>query len=388
MAPKRARSPKSASFGRGKKGKAEDPVQDKIDALVEAMESEFEYEFPCRDLLAKAIPNVLGKPVETRHEFEVAGARMVTEAVQEALATLKKREAELQYQVNNTEKVKTDYEEGIQKCTTQMAENEKKLAEVEVTVNEADKKLAEDEAKLRHESAQVKEHEDRYQTYQDDFQLLTTTLEEFNQVIASPPEGKKERSKHLSGLEQVFKKFFPGDKALITGLATLLYKGPDAQTRVDKMLVDETQKLFQDELNAFDKKIQEDKPDTTAKTAAAAEVDKSTEHRNCVTSELRELRRLGRSLAQTKKETEVLLKNHPKNVKKWETDLKNMETTIATFNSTVMAAHDFLIDRTEKVDEPEKTDEAEKEDIAEKMDGTPEKKADMPEPEMMVSQSA
>merc|ERR1712112_347194 len=98
--------------------------------------------------------------------------------------------------------------------------------------------------------------------YQDDLALLTKTLEEFNQVIETPPETKRDQFKHQSSFERVFKRFFPAEKTLLAGIVTVLTKavGTTELGEFDKVVIGEVQRILEDEKDAFEVKIRDDEP--------------------------------------------------------------------------------------------------------------------------------
>jgi len=326
-------------------------VKKNVDVLVNAFENDYDYDFPCREVFFPIIPNVLGKPVEVRHEFESEFSRMITESVNEALATLRKTEEEIQYKVDNQDNVRMECEKKVVDCTTELEELRVNLTENDKTVSEATVKLLADEKKFREEAASVKEVEDRYATYQADVDVLTKTLEEFEVVVATPPEGKKDQNKHLNNFQQVFKKFFPEEKTHLISITNMMFKGVEALSTFEKLVFTEAKTLFASAIDSFHAKLQNEKPDTSGKDAAHAEVERSTQFKEKITEEMRELRRRLREVTKEKKDAEVAVQDHAKNVEQWVSDLEEVKVTIATFLETVMAAHDFLIGRTEVVEE-------------------------------------
>jgi len=326
-------------------------VKQHIQTLVRAFDDEDEYEFPCRELLCSLIPVVLERPVEDRHEFQLRTSEMITEAIKEASTKLKFREVKLQKTVDNSDQVKADFERKVETCTGEIARLEGKITETDTTIAEVSKKLVEDERIHREESTKVRDHEVRYQSYQDDLALLTKTLEEFNQVIETPPELKRDQFKHQSGFERVFKRFFAGEKTLLAAIVTVLTKAvaPTELGEFDKVSIGEVQRILENEKNAFEVKIRDDVPDTRAKVAAATEVENSVVHKDEVIAELRELRHELREVTKAKKDAETMVRTHPQNVKQWERDLSRLQITIGEFTDTVVASHDFLINRSEEI---------------------------------------
>jgi len=351
MGVKRPSTPVGSAKKKVAKKEGASLVKQHIQTLVRAFDFEDEYEFPCRELLCSLIPVVLERPVEDRHEFQLRTSEMITEAIKEASARLKFREVKLQRTVDNSDQVKADFERKIESCTVEIARFEGKIVEAETTIAEVSKKLVEDERIHREESNKVRDHEVRFQSYQDDLALLTKTLEEFNQVIETPPETKRDQFKHQSSFERVFKRFFPAEKTLLAGIVTVLTKavGTTELGEFDKVVIGEVQRILEDEKDAFEVKIRDDEPDTRAKVAAATEVENSVVRKDEVIAELRELRQELREVTKAKKDAETMVRTHPQNVKQWERDLSRLQITIGEFTDTVVAAHDFLINRSEEI---------------------------------------
>jgi len=333
-----------------------DPVQEKINAVVAAIE-DVEYEvagpFSCREMLTAAAPIALKTLQDERHSYQETVFGMFAEVFE---AEEMRRQG-----IVAEEKVKVeaaDTEQAMRQAAKDSVEAEVQAKKEEIVAKKEvlseDNKVVESEEMKLHEACEEKScAEDENQIHmQDKEKCLQLQKEHFEMLKEGAWETMRDLRSHVSVLTPFFKKLSV-DASLVTAMQSALGKKPVDRGSFDNMVVEQIQETLTKHLLSLEEKLASteavvaEKSTTADAIRATLEIcqDKQTASSEAV-----------RAAEVERKELEVAMKERTRAVKEQEASVAAVasELSIAEFRfEQVQEVKGFLTFLQERVEVPE-----------------------------------
>jgi len=359
MAPNKRTLQNTSKSSKIKKAKTEpkkqDPVDQNLEILVQAIEDSEKYAFPASDLMAVMCQNVFPKLVEERNEHHHKVTAMIEQSMNEAWLDLQKRKADLEYDVNNVDEAKQKKEKHLEALTQQIEVHDKKIVDLqeakgldEANAKEGDHKYQQEVDSVNEKSAEFDEFEAHKKKVQECFE------NQFTPFLHDPPINANTTKKNMKIIDTIFKEYFPEEGTALTALPLSLFKEITERTEFEMMCLKHVDTLFNHKIAEFEKKMEEVKPDTSTREALEEAAKKLRELADGAQKALKDQQAVRRQVKESQKAIEKELNTYPQRVEEKKDELKTIDEWIAYFSDVVKPAHEFLLTRTEIVPpEPE-----------------------------------
>jgi len=362
MAPKR-KQPAAKSGPKAKKAKVVveepvvevDPIEAKIETLVDTIKNHYEGDRRVKEILTLAATHTYEKPREDRHKFYETFHNMVDETLLEFIKTHKDLKEGAHAKLANMDNVKeaniTKETELVEKITTKQSEIDAQktlIEEKEQTLQIAEDVLSEKDIEATNACEEKEKFEEDLEKTEEvyaSYKTLTDATEG-----AEKPSGK-EQKKLITNIANYLKKIGAAS-SLTVAVPGILAKAEHAA--FDLIVLQESTRVFDEKISSLKTSISEEQAKTAPlvaeKEAASTSANAAREDLKTNEEALVVLETALEELVSEKKEVVKALKNHNKEVSKITAEL---EEHTATFDklSEVYQTEQELYNRSDIVAE-------------------------------------
>jgi len=331
MPPKRASTKKDES-SKKKPKKEVDPLQEKINPIVEAIETHHE-NLEMQELLVQAAKTVFNEPKDKRHRFHDELIKMIDTSLREYIKTFEDKTEDMNVKVNSADEKKAEnisnrdrINEDLEKKTELINAKQLEVKEKEDTVKQATKEVKDKRAEKKKACGPLI-------SLEDDLEECGKHNTSYTEIRDKAAEMSKEkRKKSIKQLETYLKTILDGS-LIISAIAVL---DKEVKAGFDLQVLSAIEAQFAETRSQLEAKIKAEKESNvqiiSEVEAAEANLQSAKEAAEAARTELENLENERKGLEKEKKTLDKDIKDHDKNVKTHVSDLQGFRETLESLS--------------------------------------------------------